>query len=103
MGAYSAGKAGTVEIVLSAKSGYHANDKYPYKLKTSDSPGVKYRTAVFSRDDVQLEPTRATMKVEFTPESAGEKTVGGQFSFSVCSAEHCLVDKRDLALSVRVD
>jgi len=102
-GSYSAGKAAVVRIVLVPKGGYHTNEKYPYKFKTASSTGVAYRVPVFTRDDVTLEEKQATMKVDFTPDSAGEKTVSGQFAFSVCSADRCLVEKRDLALKLAVN
>ena len=102
-GAYAAGKPGSAEIVVSAKGGYHCNDTYPYKFKTSDSPGVKFGAPVFDKSAVRLEEKRATMTVDFTPESTGGKTLGGVLSFSVCSAERCLVEKRELALKIAVD
>ena len=102
-GAYASGKPGVAQIVLVAKEGYHVNDKYPYKFKVVDSPGIAYKALVYTKDDVAFEEKRATMKVEFTPDSAGNKTIGGNFAFSVCSAEHCLVEKRDLSLAVAVN
>ena len=43
------------------------------------------------------------LTVAFTPESAGKKKIAGQFSFSVCTDDKCLIEKRDLALDVQVD
>lgn len=103
VGSYSSGKPGVAEIVLTPKGEYHTNDRYPYKFKTDASSGVAYRIPVFTKDDVTLEEKRATMKVDFTPDGAGEKTVSGQFAFSLCSAERCLVEKRDLALKLSVN
>jgi hypothetical protein len=57
---------------------------------------------VFSRDAIRLEEKSASMKVDFTPESSGDKSVSGTFSFSLCSAERCLVEKRDLATTLPV-
>jgi hypothetical protein len=103
VGSYAAGKPAAAEIVLVPKGGYHTNDKYPYKFKTGPSPGVSYRVPVFTKDDVTLDERHASMKVDFTPDAAGEKTVSGQFAFSVCSAERCLVEKRDLTLKLAVN
>jgi hypothetical protein len=102
-GAFAAGKPGSAEIQVSAKNGYHCNDKYPYKFKTSESPGVAYSSPVFTKDALHLEPGTATMKVDFTPDSKGQKTIAGVFAFSLCSAERCLVEKRNLALNIAVD
>jgi hypothetical protein len=103
VGPAAAGKPASAEVVLIPKAGYHTNDKYPYKFKTSANAGVSYRTPVFTKDDVTLEEQRATMKLDFTPDSVGEKTLSGQFAFSLCSAEKCLVEKRDLTLNVAVN
>lgn len=102
-GPYSAGKPAAAEIVLSPKGGFHTNDKYPYKFRTADSPGVAFRAPVFTKEDVTLDEQKARMKLDFTPESAGEKAISGQFAFSVCSADKCLVEKRDLTVKVAVN
>lgn len=102
-GAYSAGTPGSVDIEVSAKGGYHCNDKYPYKFKPADSPGVQFTAPVFTKDALKLEQMRATMKVDFTPESKGKKTIAGTFSFSLCSDERCLVEKRDVSLEIAVN
>lgn len=97
-----AGQAGSVEVVLTAKAPFHVNDKYPIKLKLKETPGVKYENLTIGRDAVKLEPMKAVMPVGFTPE-AGKRTVSGVFSFSVCTEDKCLMEKRDLALDVNVD
>ena len=102
-GSYKAGQAGSLEVVLDAKKPFKVNDKYPYKLKLAKSDGVKYPAPIVKKDSVKLEPQRAVMTVAFTPESAGKKKIAGQFSFSVCTDDKCLIEKRDLALDVQVD
>jgi hypothetical protein len=102
-GSYKAGTAGSVEIVLDAKKPFHVNDKYPYKFKLAKSEGVKYAGDVVKKDAVKLETQRAVMTVGFTPESAGKKKIAGQFAFSVCTDDKCLIEKRDLALEVSVE
>jgi hypothetical protein len=102
-GTYSVGKPGSVDVQVSAKGGYHCNDKYPYKFKVGDSPGVRFAAPVFTKDALTLEQLRATMKLDFTPESPGKKTIAGSFAFSLCSAERCLVEKRDVSLEIAVD
>lgn len=102
-GSYKSGQSGQVQIVLTANAPFHCNDKYPYKFKLKDSPGVKYPAKVVKRNAVQLEKRRATMTVGFTPESAGKKTIAGKFLFSLCSADKCLVERKNLTLDVNVD
>ena len=99
-GAYAAGQAGEAEIVLSAKAPFHVNDKYPYKFKLKEAPGVKFANLVVAKELVKFEPMRATLPVALTPESAGKHTVSGQLSFSICTEDKCMIEKRDLALDI---
>ncbi|HEV8548727.1 MAG TPA: hypothetical protein VGQ57_06865 [Polyangiaceae bacterium] len=101
-GNYSAGQEGAVEIVLNAKPPFHANQQYPYKFKAKDGQGVKFAQPVIGKDAAKLEAQRVTMRVPFTPDGAGKRSVSGQFAFSVCTEETCLMEKRDLTLVVDV-
>jgi hypothetical protein len=99
-GAYASGQAGAAEIEISAKPPFHANDKYPYKFKLNEAPGLKFASLIVEKDAVKVEKTRATLSVALTPESAGKHTVSGKLFFSVCNDDQCLVEKRDLALNI---
>ncbi len=98
-----AGQAGAVEVVLIAKAPFHVNDKYPIKLKLKETTGVKYENLVIGKDAVKLEVMKAVVPVSFTPDGAGKRTLAGQLSFSVCTEDKCLMEKRDLLLDVNVD
>jgi hypothetical protein len=98
-GDYASGKAGEAEVVLSAKPPYHVNDKYPYKFKLKEAPGLTFANMIVTKDAVKFEPARATVPVPFTP-SAGKHTLSGQLSFSVCTDDKCMIEKRDLALEI---
>ncbi|HEX3777381.1 MAG TPA: hypothetical protein VHV51_23070 [Polyangiaceae bacterium] len=99
-GNYASGQAGEAEIVLSAKAPFHVNQNYPYKFKLKESPGLKFASPVVGKDQVKLEPARATLPVAFTPESAGKHTLAGQLSFSVCTDDKCMIEKRELVLDI---
>jgi len=99
-GAYTSGQAGAAEIVVTAKPPFHANDKYPYKFKLNETPGLKYAALVVDKDAVKVEKMKATVSVPLTPEKAGKHTVSGKLFFSVCNDDQCLVEKRDLALDI---
>ena len=101
--AVKAGQPGVLSVVLVAKPPYHVNDKYPIKLKLKETPGVKYDNMVVGKDAVKLEATKAVMPVSFTADAAGKRTVAGQFAFSVCTEDKCLMEKRDLLLDVTVE
>ena len=98
-GNYTSGQAGEAEIVLAAKPPFHVNDNYPYKFKLKEAAGLKFANLLVSKDSVKLEHARATIPVAFTPE-AGTHTLSGQLSFSVCTADKCMIEKRDLALEI---
>src|SRR5262249_23270273 len=102
-GAITAGQPAAIEIAVTTKAGYHPNDKYPVKFKPADAAGVRYAAPQFTKEALTLEPLRATMKVDFTPEGKGERTVAGLFAFSLCSADQCQIEKRQLALRVTAD
>lgn len=102
-GAAKAGQASALEITLLAKAPYHVNDKYPLKLKLKETPGVKFDSLVVGKDAAKVEATKAVMPVSFTPDGAGKRTVAGQFAFSVCTDDKCLMEKRDLLLDVNVE
>ncbi len=99
-GDYASGKAAEVDVVLSAKPPFHVNDKYPYKFKLKDAPGLTFANMVVTKDSVKFEPARATVPVAFTPTSLGKHTVSGQLSFSICTDDKCMIEKRDLALEI---
>ncbi len=71
--------------MLEAKDPFHVNDKYPYKFKLEDSPGVTYPDKVVTQGHVKLEHKKAVMTVAFTPSDAGKKKITGVFHFSVCT------------------
>lgn len=102
-GAYKVGQTGEVTVTLEAKGSFKVNDKYPYKFKLKETPGIKFPASVVGKDAVKLEQKRATLPVNFTPEAGGKHTIGGQLSFSVCTDDKCLIEKRDLALEIQAD
>ena len=99
-GSYTVGQPGVAEITLVARAPFHVNDKYPYKFKLKESPGLKYGSLVVGKDQVKLEEKRATLSVPFTVEKPGKHTVAGLFLFSVCAEDKCLIERKELALDI---
>jgi len=95
VGAVSAGQPATVEITVAAKAGYHPNDKYPYKFSPRPPRDSRTPRPTFTREAVKLEPHQATMTVGYTPDGKGDRTIAGLFAFSLCSADQCLIEKRE--------
>lgn len=103
-GKVKAGQQGVVEVVLVPKNGFHCNENYPYKIKLNDPPaGVSFPSAVVRREAMSVSPSRGVMRVPFVASSAGDARIAGKFSFSVCTTDQCLIDSRDLSITVKVE
>lgn len=98
-----AGQPSALDVVLVAKAPFHVNDKYPIKLKLKETPGIKYDNLVIGKDAAKVEEMKAVVPVSFTADASGKRTVAGQLSFSVCTEDKCLMEKRELALDVSVE
>jgi len=102
-GRYSAGQQGTVEAVVVPRAEFHCNADYPYKFVVSTgSSGVTYPKPTVRGDGLSVSTTRAVMRIPFVPQNAGEAKVGGTFHFSVCNDSQCVVEKRDVFVTVKV-
>jgi hypothetical protein len=99
---YKVGQASSVEVVLVPKGDYHCNETYPYKLKLGAAPaGIS-----FAQDMVRgasVSAGRASLRVPFTPTAVGDARISGKFYFSVCTADQCVIDSRDVAATVKVE
>jgi hypothetical protein len=92
-----------VEAVVVPKGEFHCNPEYPYKFVASTgSPGVTYPKPTLRAEGVSVSPNRAVMRVPFVPQNAGDAKVGGTFHFSVCTDQQCVVEKRDVFVTVKV-
>jgi hypothetical protein len=99
------------DVELVARGGFHVNEEYPLSFRPLPSAAADFAKPRFDRGDgLVLEPCaagaaeacRARLPIAFTPRTAGAVSVGGTLSFSVCSAEKCLIRKVDLAVPVEV-
>jgi len=99
-GTYEAGKQGSVTAVLVAKPPYKCNAKYPYKFKPSSTTGITYPQSTVR--GMQVSPKRSTMIIPFVPSEKGKATVSGELAFSICTDERCVIEKRQLSVTVDV-
>ena len=96
------GKPAQLSVVLVAKDPYKCNEQYPYSLRLDPAPaGISYPEPVVRR--MRVSKQRSSMGIPIIVQSAGTKTISGQLSFSVCTEERCLVEKRQLTLRLQVD
>jgi hypothetical protein len=95
------GAATYVEAVLVAKAPYHCNAEYPHKFKLGPpAPGVSYPEETVR--GMQVTPERSVLRIPLQAANAGLAKVSGTLSFSVCTEERCLVEKRDLTVDLEV-
>lgn len=99
---YKVGQAGTVEVVLVPRGEYHCNEAYPYKVKLGAAPaGVTYGSDLVRGASVSA--SRASIRVPFTATAAGDARISGKFHFSVCTADQCVIDSREVATTVKIE
>ena len=96
-------------VKLVATGEFHINDEYPYRFKADDASGIEFLGTdtggknAFSKaagDWQKSEERSGAMTVKFSPAERGTKTIGGTFKLSVCSAQNCLLEQRQLTASV---
>lgn len=97
-----AGESGAANIVLTAKSPFKCNAKYPYKMAL-DAPSGSVSYASQTVRGMSIADKTSTMSVPFTATAPGKATISGTFSFSVCTEDKCLIEKRKLAVTIDVD
>jgi hypothetical protein len=102
--AASPAKAGApvqLEAVLVAKPPYHCNPEYPHKFKLNAAPaGLSYPEETVR--GMKVTPGRSVLAIPVNAQSAGKPTISGTLSFSVCTEERCMVEKRDLSVALDV-
>jgi hypothetical protein len=91
-----------VVVTLTARGPHHVNQEYPHKLKLKYTDGVTYAKPAIARESMKIDSAQAQFSVPFTPTRSGKVTVGGDFAFSLCTADRCLIEKRILALDIQV-
>lgn len=105
----AAGSVCNVALTLVATGDFHINDEYPYRFKADDAAGVEFLGTdangknSFSKAAGDWQKTAAksgTLTVKFAAKDAGTKTVGGTLKLSVCSAQACLLEQRQVTASV---
>ncbi|MGD0678431.1 MAG: hypothetical protein ABSC94_23740 [Polyangiaceae bacterium] len=104
-----AGMECTISIKLGATDGFHVNDEYPYKFKADLTDGVQFVGTdpagqnVFSKPAGnwhKVDEKSGLLAVKFFVGTPGQATITGTFKLSVCSAENCLLEQRDLRTEV---
>jgi hypothetical protein len=97
----SAGTPAKLEAILVAKPPYHCNAEYPHKFKLGPAPaGLSFPESTVK--GMQVTAERSVLAIPVQAQSPGKAAISGTLSFSVCTDERCLVEKRELALELEV-
>ncbi len=105
--ALRAGEPALARIRLAARSGHHVNLEYPASFRpdgaaTAAFAGPRVGLAVAERHPCEGrrgETCEVTLALPFTPGAAPTR-ISGLVSFSVCTADRCLIEKVALAAEV---
>ena len=106
-----AGAKCAVRVKLVATGDFHINEDYPYKFKADDTPGVEFLggdpagKGVFSKgasDWQRTDEKSGMMTIAFRASDRGQKTLGGTFKLSVCSAATCQLEQQTIQTAVAI-
>ena len=104
VGAYSAGKLGSVAISLTPRGVYHVNMDYPISIALSGDPALQFPKAQMGKaETAEFSEKDARFDVPVTPQAAGKHALTAKVKFAVCTPENCVPDERTLALALAVE
>lgn len=92
------GKSGRGELVLVAKPPFKPNLEYPHKFRLKGSDVTLANTEV-TKGEMQVSLERVVVPVSFVV-TGPSPVLEGTLAFSVCTAEACLIERKDIRLSV---
>lgn len=101
VGPYRAGQEGAVDVIVTAKSGYHVNEKFPFKVTAEDGGGVTYPKKVMKRDEATIDAEHAQFRLPVVA-AKGSRTVLAEVTIGVCTDSQCSSDKASISLKIRV-
>lgn len=101
-GVCAAGSDCSAQVELKAKGAHHVNQEYPHKFKLNPVAGLTFPKATLTKDAMTLGESTLTLKVTFRSEQKGLYSLGGELAFSLCTADRCLIEKRELVMPVEV-
>ncbi len=94
------GQSGELLVVLTAKAPFHVNQEYPHRFKVTATRGLTTPSSAIQRDPAKVTPPRLELVVPVTLGQNGPFGLDGEMSFSLCTEEKCLMEKRQLTVAV---
>ncbi|MGC4066091.1 MAG: hypothetical protein QM784_15855 [Polyangiaceae bacterium] len=90
------GEAFQVKLALTAKPPFHVNAEYPHRFKVISVANGKAGADLVTRDPAKLSPSSLEVLVPVTAAGSGKGELVGELSFSLCTDDKCLMEKRKL-------
>ena len=101
---YNVGKAGAVEIELEGRGEWHVNQDYPIRVDIKAGPGVGLQQKELHKDDAkEFNEDKVRFVAALAPAEAGDHEVTCDVSFAMCTDENCVLEKRTVAMQVKVE
>jgi|GEM_PF-968208 hypothetical protein len=101
-GPYAANVAGTFELRLDARAGFHVNREYPWMVSVTVPEGVSTPSATIESAGMTLAEASARIPVSFTPGAPGTHRITCAVDFGICTEENCQFETRNVAVDVVV-
>jgi len=101
---YFIGKPGAVEIALQGRGDWHVNQEYPIRVDLKAGSGVALqKTELVKEDAKEFGEKRVRFLAGVQPSTAGEHELSCDVSFAMCTEENCILEKRTVAMQLRVE
>jgi hypothetical protein len=101
---YTAGKGGEVEIALEGRGEWHVNQEYPIRVDLKAADGVTLKKNELVKDDAkEFGEDKVRFLAAVEPSAAGDHEVTCDVSFAMCTEENCILEKRTVAMQLKVE
>jgi hypothetical protein len=101
---YAVGKAGQLEIALEGRGEWHVNQEYPIRVDLTAAPGVALTKKELVKGDAkEFGEDKVRFLAALEPSAAGEHEVTCDVSFAMCTEENCILERRTVALQLKVE
>ena len=101
---YAIGKSGEVEIALEGRGEWHVNQEYPIRVDLKAAPGVTLKKNELVKDDAkEFGDDKVRFLAAVEPSAPGDHEVTCDVSFAMCTEENCILEKRTVAMQLKVE
>lgn len=103
-GEYASGQLAQFAVRLEPRAGWKVNQEYPFRIELSANAPVSLPKDRLARTDAaEFNEKHVRFDVPFTVAAPGAHHVDAKVSFSMCTPENCIMERRTVqaALTVR--